>query len=423
MDNTENLESKTLLSKEQWEQEQSNEPINTQDEPSKENKQNNTNIGNVFDFKSAFKQFYKNSNDFSEAFKDLGQNVGKLKMEIDNSGSSHLINFGVFKGAFEDMWGKWVLCQDNATRINDFLNAGISNETLNNLNQFVTIADSSLKAKNAFEEFSKIGGKLEEFNKSANESLNKISEENLAKIDEIFKNNNAQIEDFKTKLAQVLTKCNDQLEKYGLEQTLEKINEENQEVSALINNYANKVKEHLDMLDNIQGSMVAKRRADIDELNAKLSKILDDANISANDVKSSLDQIVSDIEKNAKEKIDDFNKNFTESFDKSLLTFKNLNSKSFGEFKGFMALLMLIFVLCAGITGAGAAYMLNAKKDYELAQAELLKINEGAKWLVKNSESFDFKKEGDQVSLNFVAKQNLTIQKNGQTLNLKAKEE
>ena len=274
------------------------------------------------------------------------------------------------KGSFDSMVLRWTNSIDIAKKINSFLDGGLKNETLNNLNEFITIAESSQIAKKNFLEFDK---DLETINK--------------------------KLKDF-----------NQNVKNYEIDTTMEKIKEENDKIIAFINSVAAKSEELLTGLTEFRINKLDTLRNSTDE--------------TTNNIHNSINKIdvaIQDVELKSVERLSEFDKKFKDIFENKLVTWKDINIKNYKNFTKFAFGFYAANFLVAMILGGLGFFMIQGKKDYDLQAEELLQANEAYHFLIENGD-LNLEKKGDEISLNFVAKQNISIRQNGQSLQLSIKE-
>lgn len=328
------------------------------------------NVIKTFDFKREFRRFYDNSVIVEKELKKCQKDLNDLCDVLDKKEIEELYDLVTFKGFFNSMILRWTNSIDIAKKINNFLDGGLSNETLNNLNEFITIAESSKIAKDNFLQFDKdleaINKKLQDFNKNVKD--------------------------------------------YEINATMEAIKEENEKIIAFINSVGEKS-------DELLKNMTDFRQNKIESLHNSTNEIIQEIHHSVN----SISDRVKEVESKSVEQLGEFDKNFKDIFENKLVTWKDINIKNYKNFTKFAFGFYVANFLIAVLLGGLAIFMIESKKAYDIQAEELLQANEAYHFLIENGD-LKLEKEGDQISLNFVAKQNLTIRQNGQTLQLSIKE-
>lgn len=343
---------------------------NAQEQNNEEQTIKRDNICETFNFKAEFRKFYDNAIEVEKDFNKYKEEIRNLSAILCEKGIEEFYKMGNLRGIFSDMENRWLSSIDIAKKINSFLDGGLSNETLNNLNEFITIAESSKIAKDNFLEFDR---DLEIINK--------------------------KLKDF-----------NQNVKNYEIDTTMEAIAQENQKIVDFINSVSEKSEELLKGL--------------VDFRTQKIESLRNATNESIENIHQSINRIedtVQEVEDKSVEKLSDFDKKFKDIFENKLVTWKDINIKNYKNFTkfafGFYAANFLVAVILGGL----CIFMIESKKAYDIQAQELLEANEAYHFLIENGD-LNLEKQGDQISLNFVAKQNISIRQDGQSLHLTTKE-
>lgn len=319
-----------------------------------------------FNFRGEFKQFYKKSAQVEKAYVEISNKLNDLTTELQSKGFEEFYDMNGLRGELVDLNNVWMSALDIANKVNGFLDGGLSNKDINELNKFITIAKSSQETKENFEIFCK----------SLEQTNDKLK---------IF---------------------NEEIEKYAVNETIQVLKNKNKEIIAKVNEFCKKQ-------DMLFADMFEAKKLIIDHFSDDVEKTRNNLIKIHKDVENK----ISNLDEIAKDALESFDSKFKAIFDNKLVTWQNLNVSDYKKFTKFafgFYTLNFCFALILGILGAS---LINAKKTYDI-QAEILKETNSAFHFLVDNGDLELKKDGTKTILNFVAKQNLTIKHDGKIVKL-----
>lgn len=319
-----------------------------------------------FNFRGEFKQFYKKASQVENGYLELRGKLDELTVALKENNFEQYFEMNSITGKIDDLYNMWISAVDIANKVNAFLDGGLSNKDINDLNKFITIAKSSQETRENFEIFCK---SLEETN-------------NQLKI------------------------FNQEVGKYAANETIQALKDKNEDIIKGVNEFSKRSKTLFD-------DMFEAKKSIIDKFNDEIEKTRDNLIKAHQDVEDK----IANLDKTAKDELESFDEKFKTIFGNKLVTWQNLNVSNYKNFTkfafGFYAM-NFCFALLLGILGAT---FVGAKKSYDDQVKILKETNSAFHFLVENGD-LELKEDGGKTILNFVAKQNLTIKHDGKIVKL-----
>ena len=319
-----------------------------------------------FNFRGEFKQFYKKASQVESGYLGLRDQLNELTNALKENNFDEFFQMNSITGKIDDLYNMWISAVDIANKVNAFLDGGLSNKDINDLNKFITIAKSSQETRENFEIFCK---SLEETN-------------NQLKI------------------------FNEEVGKYAANETIQALKDKNEDIIKGVNDFSERSKRLFNDMFEAKKSIIDKFANEIEETRKKLIKAHQD-----------VEEKITQLDETAKKELENFDEKFKTIFGDKLVTWQNLNVSNYKKFTkfafGFYAM-NFCFALILGVLGT---IFIGAKKNYD-AQVEILReTNSAVRFLIENGE-LELKEDGGKTILNFAAKQNLSIKHEGKIVKL-----
>jgi len=315
--------------------------------------ENKTYVNLPYDFKGKFGILKETIEKQQNAIANFHQNFANIQNELNK----HDIPCLGFVGSVEDIQNQWTSAADSVNQMISYFDSGFENKDILELNKFITICDSFERTNKNFEEFSKF---LEQMQ--------------------------SKIQGF-----------NDDFGKFEPDKTIAALRQQQEQIIIVVNTTLENIK-------TLQNDMYGLKVQAINEIGNRVGENLEKIKESNKELNAEFDNI----SQNAKHKLRDFSKKFEEQLEIKLETWKSLNITNYKNFTKFAFGFYAFNFGLAFLLGALFLWLYSEKNKYAYQTEILRNANEATKILARNGD-FSIKKEGGKTTLNFVAKQNLTI--------------
>ena len=133
------------------------------------------------------KQFYKKASQVESGYLGLRDQLNELTNALKENNFDEFFQMNSITGKIDDLYNMWISAVDIANKVNAFLDGGLSNKDINDLNKFITISKSSQETRENFEIFCKsleeTNNQLKIFNEevgkyAANETIQALKDKN-----------------------------------------------------------------------------------------------------------------------------------------------------------------------------------------------------------------------------------------------------
>lgn len=329
--------------------------------------ENKTHIQLPYDFAGKFKTLKETIEKQQAAAINLNQNFAIIQKEL----AEHNISCLGFLGSVEDIQAQWTSAADSVNQMISYFENGFENKDILELNRFITICDSFERTNESFKLFSQF-------------------------LDEMQQ----KIKDF-----------NNDFGKFEPTKTIAALRQQQEDIIVVMNTT-------LENITSLQKDLYALKVQAIDEVGNKIASNLK----KINDGHDKLSEKFNDIKDDSMKQLEEFNNVFKKELQVKLNSWKTLNINNYKNFTKFAFGFYAFNFGLSFLLGALFLWLYSEKNKYTY-QAEILKrSNEAVKILVRNGD-FSVNKEGGKTTLNFVAKQNLTISKKDNGVQIIIKED